>query len=303
MIFGIHLLRAGDRGRGSLVPAPPDFRQMDDYGRKGPLIRVSGLRSVLLASLDLSDTPFSQIRSYDHLRHQPIGARRQTISDARIHVEAPDLEIDHSIDVVLLLIEGQPALQRSEIGVVLDPDRQIFAEVACEARRRREHRPAILSKPDIDDWIEDELVIVLAPTDDRADLHVPLRVRELRHLVAELEIDAVEELPLRRVGNDEELPDLGGIGIGRQVLIDRKRRVKAHLPPVRDAVGPFPGALKRMIRDEAAGEIRLLAADEGVVRMQLKRPLPNLRDLGVVDLDLVGRARGYGRGREQERRK
>src|SRR5260370_42422264 len=57
MIFGIHLLRAGDRGRGSLVPAPPDFRQMDDYGWKGPLIRVSGLRSVLLASLDLSDTP------------------------------------------------------------------------------------------------------------------------------------------------------------------------------------------------------------------------------------------------------
>jgi hypothetical protein len=29
--------------------------------------------------------------------------------------------------------------------------------------------------------------------------------------------------------------------------------------------------------------------------MQLKRPLSNFRDLGVVDLDLVDRPRGYGR--------
>jgi len=42
-----------------------------------------------------------------------------------------------------------------------------------------------------------------------------------------------------------------------------------------------------VIGDEATGKIGLLAADEGVVVMQLKRPLSNLRDLGVVDLDLV----------------
>ena len=45
----------------------------------------------------------------------------------------------------------------------------------------------------------------------------------------------------------------------------------------------------------SAAEIRLLATDEGVVVMQLERPLSNFRDLGVVDLDLVDRPRGYGR--------
>jgi len=91
----------------------------------------------------------------------------------------------------------------------------------------------------------------------------------LRHGVAELEIDPVEERPLGRVGNDEELPDLGGIGIGRQLLVDRIRRVEAHLPPVRGAPGPFPGAVEGVIGDESAREIRLLATDEGVVVMQL----------------------------------
>src|SRR6516165_3085901 len=91
------------------------------------------------------------------------------------------------------------------------------------------------------------------------------------------------------------LPDLGGIGIGRQLLINRIRRIEAHLPPVGDAPGPFAGALEGVIGDESAGEIRLLATDEGVVVMQLERPLSNFRDLGVVDLDLVDRPRGYGR--------
>jgi hypothetical protein len=101
---------------------------------------------------------------------------------------------------------------------------------------------------------------------------------------------AVEELAICRVGNDEELPDLGGIGIGGEILVDCKRGIETHLPPVSDAVGPFPGALKRMVGDEAAGKIGLFSADEGVVRMQLKRPLSNLGDLGVVHLDLIGSA-------------
>src|SRR5215471_16361263 len=244
-----------------------------------------------------------QIRSDDHFVHQPIRAWRQTISDTRVYVETPDLEIDHRIDVVLLLVEGQPPLQRSKIGIILDPDCQILAKIAREARGRHELRPAILSKPEVDDRVDDELVIALAPTDDWPDLHVPAGLGELRHSVAELEIDAVEELPLGCVWNDEQLSDLGGIGIGRQLLINRIRRVEAHLPPVRDAIGPFAGALKRVIGNKPAGEIGLLAAHEGVVVMQLKRPLSDLRDLSVVDLNLVVRSRGYGRRREQDRRK
>jgi len=79
---------------------------------------------------------FGKIRTDDHLGDQAIGAGRQTISNASIHVEAPDLEIDHAINIVLLLVEGQPALQRSKIGIILDPDRQILAEIAREARGR-----------------------------------------------------------------------------------------------------------------------------------------------------------------------
>src|SRR5215471_295071 len=110
---------------------------------------------------------FGQIRADDHLVHQPIRAGSQTISHARIHVEAPNLEIDNGINVVLLLVEGQPALQRSKIGIILDPDCQILAELAREARGRHELRSAVLSKPEVDDRIDDELVIALAPTDDR----------------------------------------------------------------------------------------------------------------------------------------
>ena len=109
-----------------------------------------------------------------------------------------------------------------------------------------------------------------------------------------------EELPLGRVGDDEQLPDFGRIGIGRQLLINRIRRIEAHLPPVGDAPGPFASAVEGMIGDEAAGEIRLLATDEGVVVMQLKRPLSNFRDLGVVDLDLVNGMRRDRSSDEQD---
>src|SRR5262249_61914895 len=74
-------------------------------------------------------------------------------------------------------------------------------------------------------------------------------------------------------------------------------------PTSPDAPGPFTGALKRVIGNEPAGEIGLLASDEGVVVMQLKRPLPNLGDVGVVDLDLVGRVRRDRSSGEQDRRK
>ena len=66
---------------------------------------------------------FGQIRADDHLVHQPIGAGSQTISHARVYIEAPDLEIDHGVEIVLLLIEGREVPQRSEIGVILEPDR------------------------------------------------------------------------------------------------------------------------------------------------------------------------------------
>ena len=99
------------------------------------------------------------------------------------------------------------------------------------------------------------------------------------------------------------MPDLAGVGVGRSILVDRKRRIKAHLPPVRDSIGPFASAIERTMGDETARKIGLLAAIEGVVRVQLKRPLPHLGNLGIVDLDLVdGACRDRG-GDEQNCRK
>jgi hypothetical protein len=55
--------------------------EFGDYGREEPLIRDSGFRSVLVPSLDFIRCTFGQIRTDDHLRHQPIGAGRQTVSE------------------------------------------------------------------------------------------------------------------------------------------------------------------------------------------------------------------------------
>src|SRR5262249_29916238 len=84
------------------------------YGRERLPMRDSGLRSVLLSSLDLSDTP--SVRSVPMIilyisRSEP-GVRPYPTP---AFTSKRDLEIEHGINVVLLLVEGQPALQRSKI--------------------------------------------------------------------------------------------------------------------------------------------------------------------------------------------
>ena len=123
---------------------------------------------------------------------------------------------------------------------------------------------------------------------------------ELRHGVAELKVDTVEERPLGRIRSNEELSNLCGVGIGCEILVDRKRRVEAHFPPVGNAVGPFARTLKGTIGNEAAGKIRLLAPNEGVVRMQLERPLTDFGNFGVVDLNLIDRVCRDCRGNEHD---
>ena len=76
---------------------------------------------------------------------------RQPVSHARIHVEAPDLKIDHCIEIVLLLIEGQPVLRPSEVGVILKPDGEILTEITREAGSRGKIRTTISSNPKVDD--------------------------------------------------------------------------------------------------------------------------------------------------------
>src|SRR5882672_6077372 len=50
---------------------------------------------------------FREVGTNNDFGHHAIGAQRQAISDAGIHVEATNLKIDHGVNVVLLLVEGQ----------------------------------------------------------------------------------------------------------------------------------------------------------------------------------------------------
>jgi hypothetical protein len=152
---------------------------------------------------------------------------------------------------------------------VSDPIVQISDTILVmrETGGRRERVLTVLPEADVDDRIDDELPVVLAPAEDRPNLHVPPELGELRHGVAQFEIDAAEELALVGIGADEQLPDLGGIGIEPAVLVDRIRRVEAHLPPIGDAVGPFAGPVQRMVGNDTAWKLGLLASDEGIVRV------------------------------------
>src|SRR5262245_44449902 len=112
-------------------------------------------------------------------------------------------------------------LQWSEIRVVFEADPGRFINLVRKAGRRRKSVLAVTPEADVDDRIDDELPVVLAPAPDRSDLHVPPELGELRHGVAELEIDAAEELPLLGIGRDEQLSDLDSIGVEPAILVNR----------------------------------------------------------------------------------
>ena len=125
--------------------------------------------------------------------------------------------------------------------------------------------------------------------DDGTDLarkapHVPLR-----RVVAELEVEAVEHGSIVRIGHDQQSAKLdaieqqtavGGSGIERQI--------GSRLEPLRDAIGPFGHPVERVVGNDAPRESSLPSAGrrEVVVPGEVEPPRP--RDLGVVDLDLVG---------------
>ena len=52
----------------------------------------------------------------------------------------------------------------------------------------------------VDDRIDDQLVVALEPADDRADFHAEARVGEFRHQIIVLNVEAIEDFALARVG-------------------------------------------------------------------------------------------------------
>ena len=112
------------------------------------------------------------------------------------------------------------------------------------------------------------------------------------------EVQAVEEVFLGRVRDDEQRAQLEIVRQKLALLIHRPRDVEAELEPRRHPVGEFGSAIESMIVDERARICGLGQSLDGVVEMLLHRELADLVDLGGVDLDLVdgvdGRSRQYG---------
>src|SRR6202011_3554690 len=103
--------------------------------------------------------------------------------------EHAELEVGDGKQRVLLIAELLEIPDLTEIGVVLEPDGEIRAELFRQPRRRGEVGLAIFSEADIDDRVDDELVVALADADDGADLHPEPGLREFRRRVRELEVD------------------------------------------------------------------------------------------------------------------
>ena len=88
-------------------------------------------------------------------------------------IEAPDLEINDTVNVVLLFLERHEVWKRSKLRIVLDPDREILAQLAREASAGSKRCLAVLAETGIDDGVDDKLIISPAKADDGSDLQVP----------------------------------------------------------------------------------------------------------------------------------
>src|ERR1700674_536202 len=234
---------------------------------------------------------FVQVGSDDQLRQEAIRPRCQTIAQPEIYVEAPDLEIDDAVEIVLLFVQRQKPAEWAEIGIVLQPDRKTLSELAGEACGRCEFRVAPAAEADAHDRVDDEFEIAPAPADDRPELRVEPGRGELWCRVAQLDVDAVEQFPLRRVGRYEKLAEFAAVAEKASVLVDRERSVESDFVPVGHTVGQFGRAVQGSIGNEPAGKIRLRTALDRIVQVLLQRPLADLGNLGIVDLNLVDRLR------------
>src|SRR5208282_4566970 len=186
-----------------------------------------------------------------------------------------------------LLLQRQEIADLAKVSIIFQADKSVFPEIAGEPQRRGEIRFAGLTESDVHDRIGDELPLRVADSDDRSYFQRPPRQRELRHLVAEFEIDAVEEAAFGGVRDDEQTADLGPIGKELACAVNREWQIEASLPPFGQTVGKLRSTLQAVVRAEAARKPRLRLSHRRIVEVLLVGPLSDFRDLGVVDLDLV----------------
>src|SRR5262249_36961297 len=95
----------------------------------------------------------------------------------------------------------------------LEPKKQILVDFPCHTRRGSEMRLAELSEAYVDDRIDDELILGIAAADNGADFQRKAGLRERWRLVAEFEIDAIEEGAFCGMWGDKQRPELERIGV------------------------------------------------------------------------------------------
>ena len=231
----------------------------------------------------------------DHLRDDGVRGIRQAEAHAEIHVQTEQLEVDDSEKGMLLLVRGWDGADRAVVRIVFDADPGIAADVAGQPGGRCECRSPVGREAQVDDRIDDEFPTQIAHANDRADFQADCALREAGRLIAQLEIDPVEELTLFRMRRYEKLSELEAAWQESAAVVEGERQVEAQLVPVGHAVGQLRCAVERPVGGEATGKVRSRAAAPDVVQMLLKSERSRRGNVGVVDLDFVDRVGGDGR--------
>src|SRR5215831_4280796 len=103
-------------------------------------------------------------------------------------------------------------LHGTELGVLLQCEAELRVDVVGRAQRRREIEvPDAAVEVRVENGIEDQVPATQMPADDRTDLAREAGRLPVRSVVAELEVDTIEELALLRVGDHEQGAELGAV--------------------------------------------------------------------------------------------
>jgi hypothetical protein len=113
------------------------------------------------------------------------------VADAEIHVDVAGLEIGDGEQRVLLILQRREMTDLPEVAVIFETEVEIPFELMREADGGREGRRTVVTRCNIDDWIDDEFEIGVPHPDDRAQFDAKSRWRKHCRFIAELEIGAV----------------------------------------------------------------------------------------------------------------
>src|SRR5262249_50899342 len=159
-----------------------------------------------------------------------------------------------------LIAERLEISEPAPIGVVFESKIQVLVDFSRHAGCGREMRLAKSTEAYVDDRIDDELILGIAAADNRADFQCKPGLGERRRLVAELEIDAIEEGAFCGMGGNKQRPELERIGV-KSIVLDRERQIEPDLPPVGEAIGEFRRAVDAVVGDQPARERRIFYSE------------------------------------------